>query len=163
MRTFGRPGVNESAGFTTCPESERQKSDGFFLVPLHVFLSTGGVLELGDNGASKALARKGVGVRIPSPPPFTFLDRIVARPVPWCLAWGCSSVGRAQGWQSWGQGFESPQLHQIITLRDTTASPPGRPAAAGPAPRSGSCRAPGRSRGRRSRALAWPSARPPSP
>ena len=27
--------------------------------------------------------------------------------------WGCSSVGRAQGWQSWGQGFDSPQLHQI--------------------------------------------------
>src|SRR5439155_12677571 len=26
--------------------------------------------------------------------------------------WGCSSVGRAQGWQSWGQGFEPPQLHQ---------------------------------------------------
>jgi hypothetical protein len=29
--------------------------------------------------------------------------------------WGCSSVGRAQGWQSWGQGFESPQLHQIVS------------------------------------------------
>src|SRR5215468_4333006 len=30
-------------------------------------------------------------------------------------SWGCSSVGRAQGWQSWGQGFEPPQLHQIFT------------------------------------------------
>src|SRR5262245_22560441 len=30
------------------------------------------------------------------------------------LPWGCSSVGRAQGWQSWGQGFEPPQLHQIL-------------------------------------------------
>src|SRR5215813_7631506 len=29
-------------------------------------------------------------------------------------SWGCSSVGRAQGWQSWGQGFEPPQLHQIF-------------------------------------------------
>src|SRR5262245_46497722 len=27
-------------------------------------------------------------------------------------SWGCSSAGRAQGWQSWGQGFEPPQLHQ---------------------------------------------------
>src|SRR3990172_3563433 len=26
--------------------------------------------------------------------------------------WGCSSAGRAQGWQSWGQGFDPPQLHQ---------------------------------------------------
>src|SRR2546421_11868869 len=31
-------------------------------------------------------------------------------------AWGCSSVGRAQGWQSWGQGFESPQLHHFKKL-----------------------------------------------
>src|SRR5262245_7519636 len=30
-------------------------------------------------------------------------------------AWGCSSVGRAQGWQSWGQGFEPPQLHQFFS------------------------------------------------
>src|SRR5262249_24552485 len=26
--------------------------------------------------------------------------------------WGCSSAGRASGWQSEGQGFDSPQLHQ---------------------------------------------------
>ena len=25
--------------------------------------------------------------------------------------WGCSSAGRAHDWQSWGQGFEPPQLH----------------------------------------------------
>src|SRR5262249_7103146 len=30
------------------------------------------------------------------------------------VRWGCSSVGRAQGWQSWGQGFEPPQLHQFF-------------------------------------------------
>lgn len=28
--------------------------------------------------------------------------------------WGCSSAGRAQGWQSWGRGFDSPQLHQAF-------------------------------------------------
>src|SRR5258706_459717 len=39
-----------------------------------------------------------------------------ARSVSWSTRWGCSSVGRAQGWQSWGQGFEPPQLHQ--NLRD---------------------------------------------
>ena len=27
---------------------------------------------------------------------------------------GCSSVGRAHGLQPWGQGFESPHLHQLI-------------------------------------------------
>ena len=27
------------------------------------------------------------------------------------LLWGCSSAGRAFGWQPKGQGFESPQLH----------------------------------------------------
>jgi hypothetical protein len=27
--------------------------------------------------------------------------------------WGCSSVGRAHGLQPWGQGFESPHLHQL--------------------------------------------------
>jgi hypothetical protein len=31
---------------------------------------------------------------------------------------GCSSVGRARGWQSRGQGFKSPQLHHL-TLTDT--------------------------------------------
>src|SRR3970040_3199928 len=33
--------------------------------------------------------------------------------------WGCSSAGRAQGWQSWGQGFESPQLHHPPTAAPT--------------------------------------------
>ena len=28
--------------------------------------------------------------------------------------WGCSSVGRARGSHSRGQGFESPQLHQYL-------------------------------------------------
>jgi hypothetical protein len=28
-------------------------------------------------------------------------------------AWGCSSAGRALEWHSRGQGFKSPQLHQI--------------------------------------------------
>src|SRR5262249_25071169 len=27
---------------------------------------------------------------------------------------GCSSVGRAHGLQPWGQGFESPHLHQSL-------------------------------------------------
>ena len=27
---------------------------------------------------------------------------------------GCSSVGRAHGLQPWGQGFESPHLHQVV-------------------------------------------------
>src|SRR5688572_3406371 len=31
-----------------------------------------------------------------------------------CLFRGCSSVGRAHGLQPWGQGFESPHLHQDI-------------------------------------------------
>src|SRR5512145_1331734 len=41
-----------------------------------------------------------------------FLDKPGPPPVTSIPAWGCSSVGRAQGWQSWGQGFDSPQLHQ---------------------------------------------------
>ena len=49
----------------------------------------------------------------PLSPTTPFLDNIRRRPVTLSLAWGCSSVGRAQGWQSWGQGFESPQLHQL--------------------------------------------------
>ena len=28
------------------------------------------------------------------------------------LFWGISAVGSAQHWQCWGQGFESPMLHQ---------------------------------------------------
>src|SRR5882724_613022 len=40
------------------------------------------------------------------------------------LSWGCSSVGRAQGWQSWGQGFEPPQLHQNLAgLRSVSVAP----------------------------------------
>ena len=31
------------------------------------------------------------------------------------LLWGCSSVGRALEWHSRGQGFDSPQLHQLKT------------------------------------------------
>lgn len=32
--------------------------------------------------------------------------------------WGCSSAGRASGWQSEGQGFEPPQLHyKLIKIR----------------------------------------------
>ena len=27
--------------------------------------------------------------------------------------WGCSSVGRALAWHARGQGFNSPQLHQM--------------------------------------------------
>ncbi len=49
----------------------------------------------------------------PLSPTTPFLDNILRRPVTLTVAWGCSSVGRAQGWQSWGQGFESPQLHQF--------------------------------------------------
>jgi hypothetical protein len=60
---------------------------------------------------SKSSAREGVRVQLP--PPVPFLDNIPQRLVGWSLAWGCSSVGRAQGWQSWGQGFEPPQLHQL--------------------------------------------------
>jgi hypothetical protein len=74
----------------------------------------------GDSRRSKRRARKGVRVQIPPPVPrrqatldIPFLDKGGPRPVPWVALWGCSSVGRAQGWQSWGQGFESPQLHQI--------------------------------------------------
>ncbi len=32
------------------------------------------------------------------------------------MMWGCSSAGRAQGWQSWGQGFDPPQLHQTMMI-----------------------------------------------
>ena len=32
------------------------------------------------------------------------------------VTWGCSSVGRARGSHSRGQGFESPQLHHIHKL-----------------------------------------------
>src|SRR6266545_3955336 len=63
--------------------------------------------------ASKASARKGVRVRLPPPAPF--LDSLRRAPVTWTVSWGCSSAGRAQGWQSWGQGFEPPQLHQKST------------------------------------------------
>ena len=31
--------------------------------------------------------------------------------------WGCSSAGRASGWQSEGQGFDPPQLHQDFRRR----------------------------------------------
>src|SRR2546430_16221166 len=51
----------------------------------------------------------------PLSPTTPFLDNIRRRPVTLSLAWGCSSVGRAQGWQSWGQGFESPQLHHFFS------------------------------------------------
>ena len=33
------------------------------------------------------------------------------------LFWGCSSVGRALEWHSRGQGFDSPQLHQLMKKR----------------------------------------------
>ena len=33
------------------------------------------------------------------------------------LVRGCSSVGRAHGLQPWGQGFESPHLHQKLLKR----------------------------------------------
>src|SRR6266436_1071443 len=42
------------------------------------------------------------------------------------LSWGCSSVGRAQGWQSWGQGFEPPQLHQNSRFTDTGQAMPAQ-------------------------------------
>jgi hypothetical protein len=37
--------------------------------------------------------------------------------------WGCSSAGRAQGWQSWGQGFDPPQLHQNKCRADRKVGP----------------------------------------
>ena len=68
--------------------------------------------EMADSRRSKRRARKGVRVQVPPPVP-PFLDKR-RRPAGNVMSlWGCSSVGRAQGWQSWGQGFDSPQLHQI--------------------------------------------------
>src|SRR6185369_8899772 len=72
---------------------------------------------------SKSSAREGVRVQLP--PPVPFLDNIPQRLVGWSLAWGCSSVGRAQGWQSWGQGFESPQLHQLTDVAIAVADSAG--------------------------------------
>src|SRR2546425_3070815 len=62
---------------------------------------------------SKSSAREGVRVQLP--PPVPFLDNVPHRLVGESLAWGCSSVGRAQGWQSWGQGFDSPQLQHFYS------------------------------------------------
>ncbi len=39
------------------------------------------------------------------------VDMIDAVVVIYVRIWGCSSVGRASGWQSEGQGFKPPQLH----------------------------------------------------
>ena len=44
--------------------------------------------------------------------------------------WGCSSAGRASGWQSEGRGFDSPQLHHLPTQRLTSGF--GDPARRGP-------------------------------
>src|SRR4030095_2677520 len=73
---------------------------------------------------SKSSAREGVRVQLP--PPVPFLDNVPRRLVGWSLAWGCSSVGRAQGWQSWGQGFDSPQLHQTYPRSKLRQFPPVR-------------------------------------
>ena len=35
--------------------------------------------------------------------------------------WGISAVGSAQHWQCWGQGFESPMLHQKEKARRSRA------------------------------------------
>ena len=35
-----------------------------------------------------------------------------------CFIWGISAVGSAQHWQCWGQGFESPMLHQSRTVEN---------------------------------------------
>jgi hypothetical protein len=76
------------------------------------------VAELAYASDSKSDARKGVRVRVPPPAPF--LDNLLSPPVTWAVAWGCSSAGRAQGWQSWGQGFESPQLHHFFLITSRT-------------------------------------------
>lgn len=39
------------------------------------------------------------------------MEEILIELIDW-IQWGCSSVGRASGSQSEGQGFDSPQLHQ---------------------------------------------------
>ena len=38
------------------------------------------------------------------------------------LTWGCGAVGSARDWQSRGQGFDPPQLHQSLTDTSTTQS-----------------------------------------
>src|SRR5947199_6704118 len=43
-----------------------------------------------------------------------------------------SSAGIAQGWQSWGQGFEPPQLHHLL-IRTSQAPAPRHLRAAGTA------------------------------
>src|SRR3989441_1871586 len=58
----------------------------------------------------------------PLSPTTPFLDNILRRPVTLSLAWGCSSVVRAQGWQSWGQGFESTQLQHFVSITDRAES-----------------------------------------
>src|SRR5215470_3203797 len=79
---------------------------------------------------SKSSAREGVRVQLP--PPVPFLDNVPRTLVGCFFAWGCSSVGRAQGWQSWGQGFDSPQLHHLIQKRTFAPTQPaiGAPGAA---------------------------------
>ena len=70
-----------------------------------------GVEKWQTRGAQNRRARKGVRVQLPPPVPPSLTRPRPAGNV--MSLWGCSSVGRAQGWQSWGQGFDSPQLHQI--------------------------------------------------
>ena len=38
--------------------------------------------------------------------------------------WGCSSAGRASGWQSEGQGFDPPQLHHLSRRAGETLAGP---------------------------------------
>jgi hypothetical protein len=59
---------------------KRRAAEPFLPVALRGILeadSNGGVLELEDNPDSKSGARKGVGVRIPSPLPTTYIDGLV--------------------------------------------------------------------------------------
>src|SRR6266571_4348921 len=49
-----------------------------------------------------------------NPAPATNLLNFEIRISEFEIIGGCSSVGRAHGLQPWGQGFESPHLHQNL-------------------------------------------------
>ena len=79
----GRPTGRPRVGWIyDAPRVEEGRSSMVSFGSQHTYLKGGGVSELEYDPGSNPGARKGLGVQIPSPPPFTFLDRIVARPVP---------------------------------------------------------------------------------
>jgi hypothetical protein len=52
-----------------------------------------------------------------------WLLRFILQPQHKEIEWGCGAVGSAPDWQSGGQGFESPQLHQVFVGTNSSPEP----------------------------------------